>query len=328
MPDKTDMERYCAWIFERLTNNGKVSSTDFVNQFSKASDDEARKRAKKKLLPSWNRAEHATFAILSAQKRRIFREDSSLRLEPEQKPPNAKSDLAPYTNPNFQPDSEAHKKEQIGGLIADFLSETLIRGKTIFLGSGTTILHVGLKMCEANKPYSQRFVTVNIALAAAFCARDVSPVSKISIPEGVLETQTFRFSTMPGPGWPLTVSVVAADGCYYDDERRRVMLYANEESVATNTSLFVKNTKHTVVVCLTSEKITRGFAQNPNTGPPIAEPKKGVIRVLVTDTRAEIDAKLFQVFENDGWLIVTKKPDWEKVLATMERGETSPRALD
>jgi hypothetical protein len=125
---------------------------------------------------------------------------------------------------------------------------------------------------------------------------------------------------MPGPGWPLTISIVGADGCFYDDDKEEVVLYGIEESVATNTSLFVQNTRHSVFFCLTSTKIKMGFAQNPNTGPPIAPPKKGVIRVLVTDERYE---PAVSAFEKDGWLIVTESKDWEPVLRNMKQGEST-----
>jgi len=126
---------------------------------------------------------------------------------------------------------------------------------------------------------------------------------------------------MPGPGWPLTISIVGADGCFYDEDKKEVVLYGNEESVATNTSLFVENTRHSVLFCLTNSKIKMGFAPNPNTGPPISPPKRGVIRVLVTDERYENSVKAFQ---KDGWMIVTEPAEWEPVLDKMKEGE-APR---
>ena len=162
----------------------------------------------------------------------------------------------------------------------------------------------------------------NIPLAALFCEpRQTRPVSKISIPEAVLDTDTSRFSTMPGLGWPLTVSIVAADGCFYDEDSKKVVLYGNEEAVATNTNIFVQNTRHTVLFCLTSNKIKVGFAPNPNTGPPIRPPKKPVIRVLVTDHRYQ---RAVDTLTADDWLIVTEEADWTRVLARMEQGEQPP----
>ena len=162
----------------------------------------------------------------------------------------------------------------------------------------------------------------NIPLAALFCEpRQTRPVSKISIPEAVLDTDTSRFSTMPGLGWPLTVSIVAADGCFYDEDSKKVVLYGNEEAVATNTNIFVQNTRHTVLFCLTSNKIKVGFAPNPNTGPPIRPPKKPVIRVLVTDHRYQ---RAVDTLTADDWLIVTEEADWTRVLAAHGAGRAAP----
>lgn len=310
-----ELERVCKWALDKLVSDGSVSNAEIIGKFSdpNANPDEEKKR----LAPDCSRAWHAILAILSALKWNIQPNGSTLLLLDREKSQELNAPLVRLANPGFQ-NTETEAKRQIGDLIAGFLLKPLLSEKTIFLGSGNTILHVGLRMCEEGRHYAQRFVTVNIPLATAWCARDVPPVSKISIPEAVLDTHTFRFSTMPGPGYPLTVSIVAADGCYYDDEKKSVVLYGNEESIAANTSLFVKNTRHTVVFCLTSAKIRRGFTQNPNTGPPISPPKKGVIRVLVTDTQSSASAK---VFEKDGWMVVTKADDWQPVLEKMEKGE-------
>ena len=65
-----------------------------------------------------------------------------------------------------------------------------------------------------------------LCLGVVRCSEPESaPVSKISIPEAVLDTQSFRFSTMPGAGWPLTISIVAADGCFYYKDKKEVVLY-------------------------------------------------------------------------------------------------------
>jgi hypothetical protein len=84
--------------------------------------------------------------------------------------------------------------------------------------------------------------------------------------------------------------------------------------------LFVQNTRHSVIFCLTDTKIKMGFAQNPNTGPPISSPKKGVIRVLVTNKRDQNSA---QAFEKDGWLVVAELNDWEPVLNRMRESEST-----
>jgi hypothetical protein len=79
--------------------------------------------------------------------------------------------------------------------------------------------------------YEQLFWTVNIALAAAWCELEQPPVDKISIPEAVLETKTFRFATMQLPAWSAAIVVVGADGCLIEETEQkteRVILYANE----------------------------------------------------------------------------------------------------
>jgi hypothetical protein len=313
-----EMERICRWIYLQLQEHRNVTKEDFLKKFGKdPNGKDLHKDKQKTLLTHWNRAFHAVHAILSLQGAGVRKNRSSLAL-PERAgaDEDRQSAVSRYTTERFQPNRESTAKEHIAGLIAPFLENTLLRGKTIFLGSGSTIFHVGLKMC--GRRYDQRFVTVNIPLAAAWCEYPNPPVNKISIPEAVLETQTFRFSTMPGPGWPLTISIVGADGCFYDEAKNEVTLYGNEESVATNTSLFVQNTRHSVLFCLTSAKIKRGFAQNPNTGPPISPPKKGVIRVLVTDERYQ---ECVKVFEKDDWMIVTEESDWDPVLKRMREGE-------
>jgi hypothetical protein len=311
-----EIEESCGWIYAQLTSTGRVAKNDFFTWFRAQSFGKNTRNPD----PNWHRASHAIYAILTKQEKPIEKEDQALVLhQPERLQHNA---LDRYMTDRFQTDEESGAKEHIGGLIAPFLLHKSLRKKTIFLGSGSTILNVGLKMCKENQHYPQRFVTVNIPLAALLCEpRQTRPVSKISIPEAVLDTDTSRFSTMPGLGWPLTVSIVAADGCFYDEDSKKVVLYGNEEAVATNTNLFVQNTRHTVLFCLTSNKIKVGFAANPNTGPPIRPPKKPVIRVLVTDQRYQ---RAVDALTADDWLIVTEPADWNKVIEHMEQGERPP----
>ena len=308
---KNEMEAICEWAYDSLQSAGSVTKDQFLQHYPK-------------IDPSiWNRAIHAIHAIMLKGGADIELDGAGLVLKKMEGYHD--STLSRYTTESFRPDRESDAKQRIGALVASFLKEPLLKGKTIFLGSGSTILHLGLKMCEGGYHYDQRFVTVNIPLAAVWCEKKDPPVSKINIPEAVLDTHTFRFSTMPGPGWPLTVSIVGADGCFYDEDKEEVVLYGNEESVATNTTLFVQNTRHSVILCLTSAKIRMGFAQNPNTGPPISPPKKGVIRVLVTDQRYQNSVK---AFEKDGWMIVTESAEWGPVLKKMEEGERTEVRLD
>lgn len=80
---------------------------------------------------------------------------------------------------------------------------------------------------------------------------------------------------MPGPGYPLTVSIVGADGCFYDRGKKEVVFYGNEEVVANNTSLFAQNTRHSVLLCLTSTTI-----------------KKGLFRTRIRDRRSHLPKRV------------------------------------
>jgi DeoR/GlpR family transcriptional regulator of sugar metabolism len=314
-----EMEKYCGWAFDVLRETGSVDRDSFLKQFGGTGE----RSTTANLAPIWNRAVHAIYAVLKKQEWHVTLHGTTLTLDDRESVKDRESPLARYTTTRFQATSELIAKQRIGELIASFLHEPTLSNMTVFLGSGSTVFHVGLKMCEGERRYSQRFVTVNIPLVSVWCTQPNPPVNKISIPEAVLETQTFRFSTMPALRWPLTISVLGADGCFYDEGK--VVLYGNEESVAANTSLFVQNTRHTVLLCLTSSKIKLGFAMNTITGPPISSPKRDVIRVVVTDERYENSV---QAFQKDGWMIVTESEDWEAVRRKMKEGETTPARID
>ena len=150
------------------------------------------------------------------------------------------------------------------------------------------------------------------------CESDKPPVDKISIPEAVLETKAFRFATMVEPGWSAAMVVVGADGCYFSKEDQKVTLYANEEAVAKNTDLFVKNATHTIIVCLASRKIGR----DRNSGPIIHPPRtvKGVVRALVTDDK--LPREIENVFKRERWTIITCQDDWKDLPAPRSPTET------
>src|SRR5258708_5929960 len=174
---KNEMEQICGWAYQRLRDAGGVTKEDFWTSFAKEADHAKRTN----LLSVWNRAIHAIHAVLTVQKTATVMDGSSLRLAEKEKLQENDSPLARYTTDKFQPSRESEAKKKIGDLIASFLSEPLLNGKTIFLGSGSTIFHVGLSMLEARRRYDQRFVTVNIPLAALWCERPEPPVSNISI---------------------------------------------------------------------------------------------------------------------------------------------------
>jgi len=317
--NEIEFERMCRWVRERILVGGKVTRSEFFKEFEKR--DERDSNRDQRLSPNWHRASHAVRAILQSPQFDVGINKSELTLTKTGKSQDAGSPADRYRTTSFHPDVEGGAKQHIGQLIAEFLTNDLLAEKTIFLGSGSTVFHVGLAMRDSKKHYKQRFVTVNMALAAEWCMEpERAPVSKISIPGAVLDTQSFRFSTMPGPGWPLTISIVAADGCFYDRDKKEVVLYGNEESVATNTNLFVQNTQHSVIFCLTGAKLRRGFMRLPNTGPPILPPKDDVIRVLVTEDPYETAVG---ALEQDEWMIVTEQKDWARVLDAMRKGETA-----
>lgn len=290
--NQTNVEKQCRWILEQLRSKRRVRFEEFESAF--AGSDGA---APAKLRPDWSRAIRAVATTLGELRVPVEVLNSGLKLNGELEP-------ARYTTKRFRPDDEFAAKQKIGDLVASFLRSDKSGRVSVFLGSGSTIYHVGLKMRE-HGPYEQRlFWTVNIALAAAWCESEEPPVDKISIPEAVLETKTFRFATMREPGWAAAMVIVGADGCFYNSEEQTVTLYANEESVAKNTDLFVNHATHTVMVCLASKKI--GFDRNA--GPIIHPPRKGVIRALVTDQRPH--QEIANVFEREGWTIVTEEKDW------------------
>ena len=230
-----------------------------------------------------------------------------------------------YDTPSFVSEEDANAKMKIGDLVASFISEEPVKDKSVFLGSGSTIFHVGLRMWEYGRHYEQQFWTVNIALAAAWCERFDpalrTPVTQISIPEAVLETHTFRFATMRPPRWSPAIAIVSADGCFFK-EKEGVVLYGNAEAVAQNTNLFVENATHSVLCCLSSEKIQKGFAEIPNAGPPIFPPtRRSVVRVLVTNEPPhEVAARAFRA---GGWLIVAAQNDWTEVRKIIEARQSS-----
>lgn len=320
------IEAICDWAWGELQRNEVVDAKKFKSKFGDSADP-----------TSWNRSVHAIHAMCRNFGVETKLDGASLRrLDATRNDPSA---LAPFATPRFQTLAERTQKEAIGGLIASFLLLPILKGKTIFLGSGTTILHVGQQMCEearrTGRGYEQRFVTVNIALAALwslYTGAQGPPARDVTIPEAVLNTGTFRFTNMPhGTRYPLTVSIVGADGCVYDEQKQEVVFFGNDESVAANTSHFVQNTKHSVMFCLTSSKLELGFALAPNTGPPIAPPKKGVIRVLVTDKPLQSDKRFemaASVLRKHGWEIVSGEEDWEPVRVKMELGEKTPIELD
>lgn len=287
---ESKIEIHCAWIANQLRDRGVATKAEFENQF--------RHEAKKNLGPDWSNAKYATIGVFNAQ---------GVKLD------NAKTDeirlsgpfpRSMHSSPRFRPDEDYSSKQRIGRLVAGFLKDKKI---AVFLGSGSTVYHVGIAMCELG-PYDQLLWTVNIPLASHWCEVKNPPVAGISIPEAVLETKTYRFATMKPPGWASAMVIVGVDGIRYD-RKGEVYLYGNEQSTADNTNLFVENATHSVIYCLTSRKVH--FGPFSNSGPRINPPSKGILRVLVTDKPLSRDVG--DAFRKDDWIIVAEENDWKQV---------------
>ncbi len=236
----TNTEEYCEWAYDQLVTTGVASQEAFLERYRNANG--AGQKEENRLRSEWSRVKHTLFALLrklGAEVKQVGRADLRLVSNAQF---NQHSELEQYTNERFHPAVEREPKERIAKLIAEFLQMELLADKTIFLGSGTTIFHLGLQMRERGH-YDQRFVTVNIPLVTAWCKQGNKAVDWITIPAAEIDTRSFRFSTMPEFPFPLTVSIVGADGCFYDGEK--VVLYGNRDPVSKQTmSRFVENTMH------------------------------------------------------------------------------------
>jgi hypothetical protein len=305
------IEKHCEWILRKLLTDKNVTKDEFTTHFLALSKQAG--KTKTNWNPDWSRAKHATSACLR-----------TLSIEFDGSKDNEITLLAVFegvtvSSGSFRPDIDFAFKQKIGQMLATFL-----KGKrtSVFLGSGSTVFHIANAM-KKNGQYKQLFWTVNIALAAALCGMDDPPVSKISIPEAVLETHSFRFATMQEPGWAPAMVIVGADGWRFDTEKSEVYFYGNEQSVADNTNLFVKNATHSVIYCLDSSKIQAGLDPYPNSGPRIHSPRKGVLRILVTNE--EPPGQVQEYFKNDGWIIVADEADWANVEEKLQHMETAAK---
>jgi hypothetical protein len=293
------VERHCRWICQRLRENGVVTRSEFIAYFEAGNPASERP----KLNSDWSRDMHAIKATLEELGIEVnIDEDRAAlcRLGP----------LEPvrYVSRYFESNRDIAAKGRIGELVAKFLRDEELCGRmSVFLGSGSTIFHVGRRMMD-HGPYKQLFVTVNVALASLWCEADQPPASKISIPEAVLETETFRFATLKRPGWTPAIAIVGADGCHYDEEKDEVFLFAMDDSIANNTNLFTSSATDLVICCLASGKIDY-FGRNM--GPRIYPPRKGVRLALVTDERPFVT--IARAFEKGGWSIVTEYEHWKQL---------------
>ncbi len=213
------------------------------------------------------------------------------------------------------PDFEA--KARIGDLVAKFLRNGAVCNleESVFLGSGTSIFHVGLAMCRQSQQYGaypQLFATINIALASLWCTQETPPTGKLSIPRCVLEASTFRFETLQADedeqrGWTPAMVIVGADGCYYDKSAKKIRLYGKSNSVADNTNLYVRSAKTTVIYCLSSRKMG-----GRNDGPRLRMPENGIVRAIVTE-KENIPPEIHKAFTDEKFEIIARDADFEKI---------------
>lgn len=288
------MEKYVSWILSQLKGTGSASRENFLAAFG----------SKGKLESDWARAKHAVKAMLSYLNYPMEEENGNIIC------PNK---LIPswFSSNTFQSNQEIAAKQHIGDLVARFLKDENLCGRmSVFLGSGSTIYHVGVKMIEYG-PYPQLFATVNLPLVMSWCASEKPPNNQISIPEAVLVTNTCRFSTIQNPKWIPAMTIVGADGYYFDRANQEAKLFAMDPSVAANTSLFVRGASDSVIICVASAKLDYlGRNKGPYIDPEDAR-KNNLRLALVTDKRPH--EEIAKAFEKAGWVIITEFKDWKRL---------------
>jgi DeoR/GlpR family transcriptional regulator of sugar metabolism len=220
-----------------------------------------------------------------------------------------------FATQGFKADTAYDAKKKIGRLVAEYLAKPELQEKmSVFLGSGSSVFHIGGAMCEIaesfrsqdkKSPYEQNYVTVNIPLAAYWSMQLHPPVKEVTLPGGEIDTDQFRFVRQKDPSRPSAMVVFGADGVYYNPELGTVTLYANSEAIAAITNHYTRTASHSVICCLSSDKMdTRGR----NQGPPIVLPGHHVGRVLVTNQALE--KNIGDAFARGGWSIVTDERGW------------------
>ena len=284
------------WICNRLRETGTVLREQFLKHFLEGNPGKL-----DTLKADWCRAKSAVKAVFQSLGMDVVEENATLRL-------TVPIGLPQFATEHFQSDQDFEAKQHIGSLVADFLAnKALSRLMSVFLGSGSTVFHVGYKMCGREK-YGQLFFTVNIPLVALWCQQKNPPVEKVGIPEAVVEIDRNRLATIQKPRWTPAIAIVGADGCHYDPDKNEVSFYAMNEAVAINTELFVKNASDLVVVCMASRKIGFGTNNGPLINPPRS---RGVRRALVTDKPP--DKIIAEAIIAGGWTIISKSEDWRRL---------------
>ncbi|MCA8988388.1 MAG: hypothetical protein KDA78_12135 [Planctomycetaceae bacterium] len=311
----------CDWITKTLKETGRVRRSEFNKHVKQEilTEGATREINEKTLSSDWSIASRCVHAVLrslgypvtiigSGENAEIITQGGFTQQR--------------YANRFFDPEADVEQKKAIGNLVAQFLKR--VDDRHVFLGSGSTVLHIGRAMKELSDlegPYRQLFWTINVALAAEWAEQSNPPVSRLLIPEGQLRTITYRFASVREPKWFCPIVVVSADGCYYDERKGVASLFANESSVAENTNLFMNRAVDCVICCLSSNKIEYHKGRGQNAGPPIYSPndtevekarESGVKWFLVTDGMPKHPEKIEALRKKCGWNVVTSVTDWNQ----------------
>lgn len=301
-------ERGAKWIAETLKNTHKVTKADyeeyFKSQDTPVGDDD------------WSRTSRAVQGALEGiGQAASFDDDGAIVLSSD---PEAR-----FENRQFKPSENSEQKSRIGWLVAHYLKHR--QDRNVMLGSGSTVFHVGKCMCAIAShrnggPYQQLFWTVNIALAAMWCEKSIqAPVARVQIPKGELRTRTFRYESMDPPKWNCPIAVVGADGCYFHNDK--AALFANEDSIATNTNVFMSSALDSVICCIVSDKLKYVQNEGQNAGPPLENPppveKRGGVKWYLVTDKLELDKKgdpvdnpKLERLKVNGWNLVSELSHW------------------
>jgi hypothetical protein len=302
-------EEQVGWISDQLRHFDHVSRDEFVDHFLDDQTNEGNLRS------DWCRGKSAIIAVKACDGVVVEEQNNTLFLR-------TPSGVSQFATKQFQSDHDVAAKQHIGELVAAFLAdEKLSRKMSVFLGSGSTILHVGLQMCK-DRHYNNLFATVNIPMAALWCQCEDPPVKQVSFPEADLDTNRARLATIQKPSWTPAIAIVGADGCHYDAVKDLVSFYAMDRSVAINTNVYVMSATDLVIVCLASEKMGSGRNMGPRIELP---PGKEVRRALVTD-KAPGDA-ILGALKKAGWTIITEYDDWKRLPEAGEQLRTVDNVL-
>lgn len=300
---------YGEWICQGLASPaGSVTRDEFYAHVKKQVGGGGEKAPQEEVLRGdWTKVTAGIFAAASALGvPGISRDSQTIKC--------AKFEPARYASANFRAYVRANEKEKIGRLVANRLQK--LPPKSLFFGSGTSVLWVGRAMSELKGwNQMQQVNCINLMLLAAWSEpRSESadhaspPMTPVKIPEGLYDPGSSRYTTMEdlrnqqGVG----ISIVGADGCEYKAQKSSVYLFATSDHVGRNTIRLVDMATFAVICCLTSDKIS----EIPDTGPCLQiKGRSDIPCYLVTDK--ELDPQSRLAFQKDNWHVVSNESDWE-----------------